>query len=186
LPEQMDAYLDDAFMTYPGVAQLIDWCLGKDILFMINTTGVIGYFQRIFAKGLLPRVPAIAAHPMVRFPASGSDPHLIFDLLETGDKAKYSAAVIRSQEIHPAKIILIGDSGGDGHHFGWGSRAGAFLIGSMTKTTLADYCCHKNIKIDLRFGMDYSKEDSRNQQKEMQVNFMDLAPAIEEVVNRYR
>jgi len=183
LPEQMDAYLDEAFITYPGVARLIDWCLSKDILFMINTTGVVGYFQRIFAKRLLPRVPAIAAHPMVRFPASSSDPRFIFDLLETGDKVKYSAAVIRSLEIPPAKIILIGDSGGDGPHFGWGSKAGAFLIGSMTKTTLADYCRHKNIKIDLHFGMDYSKEDSRNQQKEMQVNFMDLAPAIEAIVN---
>jgi len=181
--EQMDAYLDEAFITYPGVARLIEWCLGKDILFMINTTGVFGYFQRIFAKGLLPRVPAIAAHPMVRFPASGSDPRFIFDLLETGDKARHSAAVIRSLEIPPAKIILIGDSGGDGPHFEWGSRAGAYLIGSMTKTTLEEYCRRKNIKIDLHFGMDYLKEDSRNQQKEMQVNFMDLAPAIEAIVN---
>jgi len=182
--EQMDAYLDEAFITYPGVAHLIDWCLGKDILFMINTTGVIGYFQRIFAKVLLPRIPAIAAHPMVRFPASGSDPRFIFDLLETGDKARHSAAVIRSLGIPPAKTILIGDSGGDGPHFEWGSRAGAYLIGSMTKNSLEEYCRQKKIKIDLRFGVDYSIEDSRNQQKEMQVNFMDLAPVIEEVVNR--
>ncbi|MBW2430111.1 MAG: hypothetical protein JRF56_14215, partial [Deltaproteobacteria bacterium] len=66
-PQQMDAYLDESFATYPGVPELIEWCLRENILFMINTTGMIGYFQRIFAKGLLPRVPVISAHPMIRY-----------------------------------------------------------------------------------------------------------------------
>ena len=150
---------------------------------MINTTGMIGYFQRVFARGLLPRVPVIAAHPMVRFPESGSDPRVIINLFETGDKAKSSAAVIQSMGIPADKVILIGDSGGDGPHFEWGSKTGAYLIGSMTKTTLVDYCCKKNIMIDLKFGINYTKDDTRDVRKEMQVNFMDLAATIEAAVD---
>jgi phosphoserine phosphatase len=180
--EQMDAYLDEAFTIYTGVANLIEWCLSKNILFMINTTGMIGYFQRVFAKGLLPRVPVISAHPMVRYPENRSDPRYIYDLFETGDKAKNGEAVIRSMGIPSDRTILVGDSGGDGPHFEWGSKTGAFLIGSMTKTSLDDYCRRKNIMINLRFGVDYSKEDKKDLQKEMQVNFMDLAATIEEIV----
>ena len=182
-PEQMDAYLEEAFTTYTGVANLIEWCLSRNILFMINTTGMIGYFQRVFARGLLPRVPVLSAHPMVRFAACRSDPRYIFDLFETGHKANSSEAVIRSMGIPADKMILIGDSGGDGPHFEWGSKAGAFLIGSMTKATLDDYCRIKNIKINLRFGLDYTKDAKKDAKKEMQVNFMDLATAIEEVVD---
>jgi len=182
--EQMDAYLDQAFTTYTGVANLIEWCLSQNILFMINTTGMIGYFQRLFARGLLPRVPVIAAHPMVRFAESSSDPRFIFDLFETGDKAITSEAVNRSMGIPSDRTILLGDSGGDGPHFEWGSKTGAFLIGSMTKPTLDDYCRKKNIMINLRFGIDYTKDDKRDVRKEMQVNFMDLATTIEEVVDR--
>jgi len=182
-PEQMDAYLDEAFTTYSGVANLIDWCLSRNILFMINTTGMIGYFQRIFARGLLPRVPVLSAHPMVRFPKSSSDPRFVFDLLETGDKAKSSAAVTRSMGIPADSIILIGDSGGDGPHFEWGAGTGAYLIGCMTKATLADYCRQKNIRLDLKFGVDYTKGAKRDVRQEMQVDFMDLAAVIEEVVD---
>jgi len=183
-PEQMDAYLDEVFTTYTGVANLIEWCLNKNILFMINTTGMIGYFQRVFARGLLPRVPVISAHPMIRFPKNSSDPRHIYDLFETGDKAKNSEAVIRSMGIPSHRTILVGDSGGDGPHFEWGSKTGAFLIGSMTKASLDDYCRINNIPIDLRFGADDSMEDNRDIQKEMQVNFMDLTAAIEEVINK--
>jgi hypothetical protein len=124
-PDQMDAYLDEAFTTYTGVANLIEWCLSHNILFMINTTGMIGYFQRVFARGLLPRVPVISAHPMVRFEPRSSDPRLIFELFETGDKARFSEAVSHSMGVPADKIFLIGDSGGDGPHFEWGSRTGA-------------------------------------------------------------
>ena len=181
-PEQMDAYIDEAFTVYTAVANLIEWCLSRNIMFMINTTGMIGYFQRVFARGLLPRVPVISAHPMVRFPASSSDPRCIFDLLETGDKAKSSESVICSMDIPSDKIILMGDSGGDGPHFEWGSKTGAFLIGSMTKASLNDYCRQKNITINLRFGIDGTKDGKRDVQKEMQVNFMDLTTTIEEKV----
>lgn len=181
-PEQIDAYLDESFTIYKGVNDLIEWCLSKNIVFMINTTGMIGYFQRIFAKGLLPRVPVISAHPMVRFEPRSSDPRFIFELFETGDKARSSGAVSHSMGIPAGKIILIGDSGGDGPHFEWGSRAGAYLIGSMTKASLADYCRPKYIRLDLKFGVDYTKGAKRDAAKEMQVNFMDLTAKIEKVV----
>lgn len=182
-PEHMDAYLEEAFTTYTGVANLIEWCLSQNILFMINTTGMVGYFQRVFARKLLPRVPVISAHPMVRYAQSSSDPRFIFELFETGHKARSSKAVIDSMGIPAGKIILIGDSGGDGPHFEWGSRTGAYLIGSMTKATLNDYCRPKNIRLDLKFGLDYTKGAKRDVRQEMQVNFMDLAAVIEAVVD---
>jgi 2-hydroxy-3-keto-5-methylthiopentenyl-1-phosphate phosphatase len=183
-PEQMDAYLDKAFTTYTGVVNLIEWCLSKNILFMINTTGMIGYFQRVFARGLLPRVPVISAHPMIRFSETGSDPRHIYDLFETGDKANNTETAIRSFGISSDRVVLMGDSGGDGPHFEWGSKTGAFLIASMTKSSLDEYCSKKNIEIDLRFGIDRTRDDKRNVREEMQVNFMDLATTIEDIINR--
>ena len=53
--EQMDSYLDERFETYRGVPELMEWCEKKDILFMINTTGMQGYFQRVFAKETLAK-----------------------------------------------------------------------------------------------------------------------------------
>jgi 2-hydroxy-3-keto-5-methylthiopentenyl-1-phosphate phosphatase len=113
-PDQMDAYLDESFSTYTGVPQLIEWCSSNNILFMINTTGMIGYFQRIFAKRLLPRVPVVSAHPLISYPRNTSSSCRVYELLETRDKSKNTAAVARSLAIPAAKIILLGDSGGDG------------------------------------------------------------------------
>ena len=144
--ELMDAYLDTAFTTYTGVPDLIEWCLSKNILFMINTTGMIGYFQRIFARGLLPRTPVISAHPMVRYPNDRGDPPQIYELFEIGDKAINTEAVIRSFGIASDRVILMGDSGGDGPHFEWGSKTGAYLIGSMTKSSLDGYCSKKKCR----------------------------------------
>jgi hypothetical protein len=182
--EQMDAYLDETFTTYTGVPKLIEWCASNNILFMINTTGMIGYFQRIFAKTLLPPVPVVSAHPMISFPQNISGSFRVYELQETRDKCKNTGAVARSQAIPAAKIILLGDSGGDGPHFEWGAANGAFLIGSMTKPSLDAYCRKKDIEIDLRFGLDYSRREKRNPQKELQVNFMVLTTTIKEIVNR--
>lgn len=180
--DQMDAYIDGAFSTYSGVPELIEWCLNHDILFMINTTGMIGYFQRIFAKHLLPRVPVLSAHPMIRYPEkSVGIPH-VYELHETLDKAGNSAEVLRSQGIPAEKAILLGDSGGDGPHFEWGASAGACLIGSMTKPSLDTYCRKKNIKIHLRFGLDYSRREKVSLREEMQINFLDLADTIDEII----
>jgi 2-hydroxy-3-keto-5-methylthiopentenyl-1-phosphate phosphatase len=183
-PVQMDAYLDAAFMTYTGVPELIDWCLNRDILFMINTTGMIGYFQRVFAQKRLPRVPVLSANPMVRYPEQLSDPHHVYELFETVDKGKNTAKVAQTMGIPPEKVILLGDSGGDGPHFEWGDREGAFLIGSMTKPSLDDYCRDHQISVNLRFGLDYSKGEKKDNRKEMQINFMDLRTVIEQIVSR--
>ena len=182
--DQMDAYLDASFVTYAGVANLIEWCSSNHVLFMINSTGMIGYFQRIFAKGLLPEIPIISAHSMIRYPKKPSDPHNIYELFETLDKSKNTSAVVGSLGISSEKIILMGDSGGDGPHFEWGAGIGAFLIGSMTKASLGSFCRSKNIAINLKFGQDYSSGIEPNLQAELLYNFMDLVPVISEIANR--
>jgi 2-hydroxy-3-keto-5-methylthiopentenyl-1-phosphate phosphatase len=179
---QMDAYLDHSFSTYPGVPELIEWCLSKDILFMINTTGMAGYFQRICAKGLLPGIPLLSAHPMVRYPRQNSDPYHIYSLFEIKDKAKNTEAAIKTHQIPPNKIIIMGDSGGDGPHFEWGAKVNAFLIGSMTKPSLENYCLTRKIKINFKFGISRAQSQNKDLKKEMQVNFMDLSSCIQAVL----
>ena len=182
--DQMDAYLDESFTTYSGVPDLIEWCARNNILIMINTTGMIGYFQRIFAKTLLPPVPVVSAHPLIRYPEDSDIPSRFYELYETWDKGENTAKVGRSLAIPAAKTILLGDSGGDGPHFEWGAAAGAYLIGSMTKPSLDNYCRGKNIKINLRFGLNYTRRKKKDLQKEMQVNFMNLTATIEEIVSQ--
>ena len=182
-PQQMDAYLDESFSTYTAVPELIEWCLNHNILFMINTTGMIGYFQRTFAKGLLPTVPVISAHPMIRFRPNTGDTFSVHELLQTQDKGKNTGKVVRTWAVPTNKLILLGDSGGDGPHFEWGAARGAFLIGSMTKPSLTDYCRDKDIVINRRFGLDYSEGEQKDRQKEVQINFMDLVSTIEDIVN---
>lgn len=181
--EQMDAYLDKSFATYKGVPDLIEWCLSKGILFMINTTGMMGYFQRIFAKGLLPPVPVVSANPMIRYPKRGTDPHL-YNLLEIQDKGKNTEAAVSSWNIPRQKIILMGDSGGDGPHFEWGARCGVFLIASMTKPSLKSYCQENGIVINAHFGFSYTQGENRDLKKEMKINFMDVPCLIEEFLAR--
>jgi hypothetical protein len=180
--EEMDAYLDNSFLTYKGVPDLIDWCLSKNILFMINTTGMIGYFQRVFAGGLLPKAPVLSANPMVRYPGLESDPDFIYDLFEIQDKAKNTGAVARRYNISADKIILMGDSGGDGPHFEWGSENGAYLVGSMTKYSLESYCQSRGIPIDLHFGLSYGEGEEKDPQIEMQADFAELSFRIAELL----
>jgi hypothetical protein len=181
-PEMMDAYLDRSYSVYRGVPDLIAWCLKNGIFFMLNTTGMIGYFQRVFTKGLLPRVPVLSANPMFRYPTSGSDPDAILDLLETQDKGKNTAAVAARMGIPAKRVIVMGDSGGDGPHFEWAHQAGAFIISSMTKPSLAAYCDKKGITIRKRFGLVYGKDEVRNVEMELAIDFMDLIGLIEEAL----
>lgn len=180
--EQMDHYLNESFATYRGVPELIEWSRRCNILFMINTTGMIGYFQRVFAKKLLPKVPVLSAHPMVRYPKRDIDPPHICDLLETRDKGKNTESVVRSFNIPSNKIIIMGDSGGDGPHFEWGAASKAFLIGSMMKPSLKRYCQQKNISVHTQFGFSYADSEVKDIEKEMQINFMDLTPIIEDFI----
>jgi 2-hydroxy-3-keto-5-methylthiopentenyl-1-phosphate phosphatase len=182
--EQMDLYLNESFATYRGVPELIEWCRSRNILFMINTTGMIGYFQRAFTKKLFPKVPVLSAHPLVRYPKCDTDPPQIYDLLETTDKGKNTESVVHSLNIPSNKIIIMGDSGGDGSHFKWGSEGKAFLIANMIKPSLQRYCEEKNIPINAKFGPSYENGEVRDLQKEMQADFMDLAPVIEDFINK--
>ncbi|MEE4262728.1 MAG: hypothetical protein V2I56_08535 [Desulfobacteraceae bacterium] len=181
--DQMDAYLDASFATYTGVPDLIQWCLDNQILFMINSTGMIGYFQRVLAKKLLPPVPVLSAHPMIRYPELNSDPTHIYELFETRDKGQNTKAMARSLGLPPDRILLMGDSGGDGPHFEWGAESGAFLIGSMTKPSLDSYCRENGLTINLRFGLDYSQKKMPDPKMEMAVHFMDLAPEIDRILS---
>ncbi len=173
--EEMDEYLDKSFQTYSGVPELIEWCLSRGILFMINTTGTQGYFQRCIGKGLLPEVPIVAANPMIRFPGAGDGVRYTNQVLEIDDKPRCSEAVMNARGARPGNVVVMGDSGGDGPHFEWGARSGAYLVGSMTKPSLAAYCETHGIEINKRFGVSYSQGETRDLDKEMAVDFMDLA-----------
>ncbi len=177
-PQQMDAYLQASFGAYTGVAELIRWCRDNDILFMINTTGMIGYFQRVFAGGFLPAVNILSAHPMVQYPEAGDGPALMIPLCEIGDKAVNTAKAAAAFGIPLDRIVVMGDSGGDGPHFQWGAENGALLVGSMTKPSLMGYCRKTGIHIDVSFGVSCSPGDTRQPAAQMAADFMDLAPVI--------
>jgi hypothetical protein len=179
-PRQMDAYLDAEFCTYTGVPELIQWCLSREILFMINTTGMIGYFQRIFAKGLLPQVPVLAAHPMIRYLPEDTDPPTVLPLLETPDKGRHTESVAREAGVPFHRVGVMGDSGGDGPHFEWGARVGAYRIGSMTKTSLMRYCRDRGIPIHHQFGPGGADGEIPSRRAEMAVDFMGLTPILAE------
>jgi phosphoglycolate phosphatase-like HAD superfamily hydrolase len=181
--EQTDAFLDASFTTYRGVPELIEWCSSKDILFMINTTALRGFFQRAFKKGLLPNVTAVSAHPLIKYKEEGKTTCRWYDLLEIQDKPVNTQKVLREWGIPPDKAMVIGDSGGDGPHFEWGARVGAFLVGSMTKWSLDQYCSERGIEINLHFGPRYSKRENRNEEVEMKIDFMDLSLVIEETLH---
>lgn len=183
MAETMDAYLDREYAVYRGVPELIEWCLGKGILFMLNTTGMIGYFQRVFARGLLPRVPALSANPLFHYPPGATDSGLILELNETRDKGRNTAAVVAKTGLPPERVIVMGDSGGDGPHFEWAHQVGAFTIGSMTKHSLATYCDKQGIAIGKRFGLVYGPGETRDLEKEMAIDFRELIPVIEAVLS---
>lgn len=178
--DEMDAYLAASFQTYPGLADWIEWCRSHEVLFMINTTGMQGYFQRILAKGLLPPLPALSAHPMLRYGDLHTDPDLILDLLEIQDKPKNTETAMRRFGITSGKIIIMGDSGGDGPHFEWGAGAGALLIGSMTKPSLEAYCDRRGISVDVLFGEGERGPCRSERPMRVSGDFMALAPVVEE------
>ena len=179
-PEKMDAYLETSFLTYKGVVILMRWCMEQGILFMINTTGMQGYFQRSLAKRLLPPGIVVAANPMISFPGYEG---LMYDVGEIEDKSKTTEAVLREQGIPAERLIIMGDSGGDGPHFAWGASVGAHLVGSMPKASLKRYCREKGVAIDTCFGLAYEEGEEKNPEKEMAVDFMGLVPVIETVLS---
>jgi hypothetical protein len=181
-PERMDAYLQDRFAVYTGVRKFIRWCNSRKVLFMINTTGLTGYFQRARALGLLPVFGVLAAHPLVRYDPSTTDPGIVLELEEITDKPRHTAAMARKFHITPEKIIIMGDSGGDGPHFQWGARNGATLIGSMVKPSLERYCAERSIAMTHRFGHAYAAGEPVDPEKEMEHPFTDLIGIVEQVI----
>ena len=181
---QMDAYLDEAFHTYTGVSDLMEWCYSRKILFMINTTGAIGFFQRALFKNLIPSLAVISAFPEPHYPKKASDPEQIYPLFETTDKAKHTQAVAHRMGVPLNRIVIMGDSGGDGPHFKWGAENGAFLIASMAKPSLQQYCQKEGIQPDCFFGWTYSEGETAGHTSEMDYNFMDLSMVIKDVTCR--
>jgi hypothetical protein len=106
----------------------------------------------------------------------------LYEVREIEDKAKNTQTVMRAYGISPNKVILMGDSGGDGPHFAWGASVGAHLVGSMTKPSLESFCREKGIKIDTRFGVAYSEGEKKDLAREMGVDFVGLVKVIEKLV----
>ena len=179
---QMDAYLEHAFSTYAGVADLMRWCRSHKILFMLNTTGAIGYFQRAIFKRLLPCLPAISAYPDPNFRNEASHRIQIYSLVDTTDKARHTRSFALKMGVPMKRIIIMGDSGGDGPHFKWGAENGAFLIASMAKPSLQQYCQEEGIQPDFFFGHTYREEEAVDHGAELGFNFMDLYAVIEGVI----
>ncbi len=178
-PEQMDAYLAAEFRTYRNVEGLIQWCSDHAILFMINTTGMLGYFQRLFEQGRFPVVPVLSAHPMLSYSSRGTDTPEIYQLRDVTDKSRHTRQVMARYQIPPERVVIMGDSGGDGPHFEWGHSIGARLIGSMTKASLLSYCKERHIQMDLAWGVSYGDGTPAGRFPEMTVDFMELVPIIE-------
>jgi hypothetical protein len=177
----MDAYLDRHFRTYEGVPKLIEWCGEKGILFMINTTGFLGYFQRVFSRSLLPKIPVLSANPLIRYPSAGIDMPETYALREIEDKGRNTAAAVKAHGLRGKNIVLIGDSGGDGPHFGWGTTQGAFKIGSMAKRSLIDFCKREKIVIDHFFGPIEGDAPVDGADPEPSFDFMELTGVLERV-----
>jgi hypothetical protein len=102
---------------------------------------------------------------------------------EIDDKPKNTAAVMSEFKIPANRVIVIGDSGGDGPHFQWAFNQGAFLIGSMTKNSLSEYCRSRGIRISKSFGFSYGPATVRNLEEEMAFDFKDLKEAILEATS---
>ncbi|MCX5874366.1 MAG: hypothetical protein NTY51_14195 [Deltaproteobacteria bacterium] len=178
--EQMDNYLEKSFYTYLGVPEFIEWARTKGILFMINTTGMQGYFQRVLSKKLLPDVPLIAANPLIKYPDYSNDPRYAYSVMEIHDKPVNTMAAISAFGLRSDRVVIIGDSGGDGPHFEWGASVGALLIGSMTKASLTSYCEGKQVQISERFGVCYLPGQARIVEEEIKYNFMELTSVIDD------
>ena len=148
---------------------------------MVNTTGSIGYFQRVLAKKLIPSIPLLSAHPSTCYAKGKSDPEYVLQLFEVRDKGPNTQQAISVMNLSSPKIVLMGDSGGDGPHFQWGAANNAFLIGSLTKPSLKRYCRMNGIRMDLMFGAACDAAGDKNQKAETGIDFRELMPVIADV-----
>lgn len=175
--EQMDAYLDERFRHYTGVPELMEACLSRNILFMINTTGSRGYFERAIAKKLLPCPTALSAHPEINF-GNDRESYAYYDLQELTDKPVNTDKAAKQFQIAPQNVLVVGDSGGDGPHFKWAAEQNAYRVASMAKPSLKAYCQERQIEINRFFGLSYEDDEPRRTADEMQVDFRELLPLV--------
>lgn len=180
--KDMDAYLTRHFTTYRGVADLMRWCKRNHILFMINTTGPLGYFQRVLTRDLLPEPSAISAHPAIQFSGFDQTDLPTYELQEITDKGINTAKAASHFGIPLRKIIVMGDSGGDGPHFEWACSVGAATIASMAKPSLLSYCSRRRLKITHRFGHTYAEGEPVAVENENRYDFMRLSRVIGRVL----
>ena len=54
----------------------------------------------------------------------------------------------------------------------------------MTKPSLDSFCRRKGIEVNTRFGVSYSEGEKKDLAREMEVDFMGLAPMIEKIVGK--
>ena len=123
---------------------------------------------------------------MTRYKADPQDPAEIYPLLETADKGVHTAAVAAKYKIPASRIIIIGDSGGDGPHFAWGAQAGAILIASMAKPSLIRYCSDRHITINHFFGHIYASGETVSLENEQNCSLRELWPLTMERIGKER
>ena len=106
----------------------------------------------------------------------------MYSLDDTTDKARHTRSFAHKMGVSLNRIIIMGDSGGDGPHFKWGAENGAYLIASMAKPSLQRYCQEEGIQPDFFFGHTYSEEEAVDHGAELGFNFMDLSAVIKDVI----
>ena len=137
----------------------------------------------MLARNLIPDVPFVASNPLIRFSGEPEAPRYMYWVNEIEDKPRNTQSVMKSSGIGPDRVVIVGDSGGDGPHFRWGGSVGAYLIGSMVKPSLEAYCRDRAITINKHFGYTYSAGEARDRAKEMQTDFMELTETLSEVLD---
>jgi hypothetical protein len=103
---------------------------------------------------------------------------LTYPLLEITDKGLLTAKAAGHFGISHEKIIVMGDSGGDGPHFEWAGSVGAATIASMAKPSLLSYCRRRHLQITHRFGHTYGEGEPIEVEKEIRYDFMELSQVI--------
>jgi hypothetical protein len=176
---QLDRYLDARFETYAGVPELIRWCRQNRILFMVNTTSFGAYFQRVISKSLLPSIDVLSAQFNWSFKKTQPAAEHLVELKEIEDKPRNTAAIADRLSIPHDRIVLMGDSGGDGPHFEWGGKIGTTLVGSMTKPSLSKYCRDRGITIHHHVGHTYRPGEQVSMDKERDFDFRILIDILQ-------
>jgi len=181
-PDQLDQYLYACFETYRGVPELIQWCRHNRVLFMLNTTGFAAYFQRVLSKELLPAVDVLSAQSKWCINMEKIEAMRFIALMEVQDKARNTAIIAKKHSIPNHRIVLMGDSGGDGPHFEWGATIGATLIGSMTKPSLRTFCDERKITVHHQVGHIYQPGESISTDKERDFDFQSVIDILESAI----